>query len=162
MRAAVKLMGLGMTPAENSPPVVMADLGCGDGEFLISLLKHVNSATAFMPAGITGVGVDYSPSLIASAASKATLASQSVKWLTYDFNLDESDLASQLLQLGVTHMFVYLIPKQLTLKTVRGILENLLNSGVVICCYKFLPAYLQAVRVDEVMNLAVYEREETG
>jgi SAM-dependent methyltransferase len=157
MRAAVKLMGLDVPLADGATPSVVADLGCGDGEFLIGMLTHLNSLSSPATA-ITGVGIDYSPSLIATASSNAVLASQSLEWLTYDFNLDEADLVAQLQALGVTHTFVYLVPKQLALKTVRNILVKLWESGVVVCCHKFQPEYLKAKRSDVIMDLAAYEQ----
>jgi hypothetical protein len=52
--------------------------------------------------------------------------------LIYDFNDDREDLVSQLIDgHQVTHVFVYLVPKQLALLTVRAILTRLCGSGVV-------------------------------
>lgn len=137
------------------PPVVVCDLGCGDGAFLINLITHINLTSRL---SIRGVGIDYDATLLTTAATSALLAHQSVHWITYDFNLDLSDLSSQLLSRGVTHVFVYLVPKQLNLKTVRGILERLVESGVVVCCHKFQPRYLVESRRDRLMDLVIYEK----
>lgn len=165
MRAAVELMGLARAPDAAAPRRVVCDLGCGDAAFLLSLLAHVNRIQAELdllppPPPVHGVGVDYDPALIAAAARDAAAAGveAEVAWLTYDFNADEENLVGQLLELKVTHVFAYLVPKQLALGTVRGILEGLRRAGVVVCAYRYHPGYLEAVRVDEVMGLEVYER----
>jgi hypothetical protein len=85
------------------------------------------------------------------------MAGENAQWLTYDFNLDEDDLLGTLETEGVTHVFVYLVPKQLVLKTVRTLLTRLFESGVMICCHKFQPGYLKAARTDILMDLVVYE-----
>ncbi|KAL8292134.1 hypothetical protein RQP46_001600 [Phenoliferia psychrophenolica] len=104
------------------------ETGCGDGEFLIGLLLHLNSPSPSPSASlqkITGFGVDYNSALISTATSNALLSPRSPSsWLVYDFNADLDDLASTLELQGVTHVFVYLVPKQLALPTVRGILER--------------------------------------
>lgn len=169
MRAAAKLMRLNVTPSSGLPsaPQVICDLGCGDGEFLIGLLKHLNSPPITSPSPLpsvspfppsSGLGIDYNASLIATAASNSLAAHQKASWLVYDFNLDENNLFGQMREQGVTHVFVYLVPKQLALKTVRSLLTRLCESGVVICCHKFQPEYLVATRSDVLMDLVVYER----
>lgn len=162
MRAAATIMGLDVIPTAAIPAKalsVVCDLGCGDGEFLIGLLSHLNTITqTTTETAIHGVGIDYNAQLIETATVNAVAVGKSVRWLTYDFNEDLDDLAAQLLALDVTHVFVYLVPKQLALQTVRGILTRLYERGVVVCCHKFLPAYLTASRRDDLMNLAVYER----
>lgn len=176
MRAATVLMNL-KGPGMFDRPTLVCDLGCGDGEFLIGLLGYLNSG--FEPAprddddddddstptttrtttrSVHGLGVDYNPGLIATATLNAVLAHESAQWLVYDFNADEDDLFSQLAARGVTHVFVYLVPKQLALATVRGILEKLVRGGVVVCCHKFQPGYLVETRRDVLMDLVVYER----
>ena len=155
MRAAVKIMGLGK-PSTSTKPIIVADLGCGDGEFLLGMIAHITSPTS----QARGIGVDYDAQLIATAEQKTVQTDLKMEWLIYDFNLDQEDLASQLLGKGATHLFAYLIPKQLALKTVRAILERLLHAGVVVCCYKFHPGYLTPSRRDEVMNLEVYKKLE--
>lgn len=156
MRAAATLMGLDLAVSTQQ---VVCDLGCGEGEFLIGLLKHINAisrqATA-TTSPILGVGVDYNAEMIAVATTNAVSEGESVKWLTYDFNLDKSDLVGQLNILHVTHVFVYLVPKQLALDTVRGILTKLQENGIVICCHKFQPTYLTAVKRDVLMDLVLY------
>ena len=158
MRAAAKLMRLDLTPNPGLPvtPQVICDLGCGDGKFLIDLLQHI---TKTAPLTTSGFGIDYSASLIATAILNAATAGEKAQWLVYDFNLDEDDLFGQMGKEGVTHMFVYLVPQQLALKTVRTLLMRLCESGVVICCHKFQPACLGAWRLgeDELMDLVVYK-----
>lgn len=79
-----------------------------------------------------GIGIDHSPALIATAGIQSTLQNVNASWLTYDFNDDREDLVSQLINgHQVTHVFVYLVPKQLALLTVRAILTKLAGSGVV-------------------------------
>ncbi|CZR52615.1 uncharacterized protein PAC_02492 [Phialocephala subalpina] len=163
MRAAATLMRLNLTPDPSLPstPQVVCDLGCGDGEFLIGLLGHINSPPPpLLPPALTtsGFGIDYNSALIATAASNAITAGQTSSWLVYDFNLDENDLFGQTRKKGVTHVFVYLVPKQLELKSVRALLTRLCENGVVVCCHKFQPGYLAATRSDELMDLVVYER----
>lgn len=164
MRAATTLMRLDLSPHPALPsttPHVICDLGCGDGEFLIGLLGHVNALSKTFPLPLlatSGFGVDYNAALIETATLNAVTAGVTAQWLVYDFNLDEEDLSSQISQKVVSHMFVYLVPKQLALKTVRTLLMRLLESGVVICCHKFQPAYLKATREDVLMDLVVYER----
>lgn len=162
MRAAATLMRLDLTPDPNLPSTqqVICDLGCGDGEFLIGLLSHLNNpnSSSPIPTTISGFGIDYNASLIATASLNAISASQTANWLVYDFNLDEQDLFAQMGKRGVTHVFVYLVPKQLALGTVRKLLERLWESGVVVCCHKFQPEYLVAKRTDVLMDLVVYER----
>lgn len=160
MRAAVTLMGLDL-PSSIQTQNVVCDLGCGDGEFLIGLLRHVNNiSVASLP--IYGFGIDYDPALIATATVNSIAATQTASWLVYDFNLDTDDLFSKIAAAGVTHVFMYLVPKQLALGTVRLLVERLWESGVVICCHKFLPEYLNVARSDLLMNLCVYERGKKG
>lgn len=156
MRAAVTLMGLDL-PSSIQTQNVVCDLGCGDAEFLIGLLRYVNNvSTAALP--LRGFGIDYDAALIATATANSMAAKQTASWLVYDFNLDADDLFSKIVAAGVTHVFVYLVPKQLALGTVRLLLEKLCESGVMICCHKFLPGYLEVTRKDELMSLRVYER----
>ncbi|KAF2493922.1 hypothetical protein BU16DRAFT_590748 [Lophium mytilinum] len=160
MRAAVKLMGLDLAP-NTSPPFirqVICDLGSGDGEFLIGLLGYVNAITnTTTTSSVHGVGIDYNAALIDTANTNAISAGVNAKWVVYDFNEDKNDLVSQLSAAGVTHVFTYLVPKQLALKTVRAILTRLCESGVMVCCHKFQPNYLTATRRDALMDLVVYE-----
>lgn len=161
MRAAATLMLLDVVAVVGAIPTqkVICDLGCGDGEFLINLLRHINSN------GVTpvhGVGVDYNAELIKTATLNALAEGEIVEWMTYDFNEDEFDLFSQLALHCVTHIFVYLVPKQLALKTVRRILTRLYKSGVMVCCHKFQPTYLEATGRDELMDLVVYSQSASG
>jgi hypothetical protein len=83
----------------------------------------------------------------------------SAEWLIYDFNEDQNDLVNQLIDIhGVTHVFIYLLPKQLELKTVRSILTRLWEGGVTVCCHKYQPGYLVPARLDKLMELVVYHR----
>lgn len=158
MRAAADLMGLARAPEPNHPRRrVVCDLGCGDAAFLLSLLAHVNQLQSSLLPAVHGVGVDYDAALVAAGARDARAAGAAVEWLTYDFNADEGDLAGRLVGMGVTHVFAYLVPKQLALGTVRAILTRLRGAGVVVCAYRYHPLYLEASRVDEVMGLEVYE-----
>jgi len=161
MRAAAVLMRLNINPDPDLAfsQQVICDLGCGDGEFLIGLLTHINTLTKTATnKAVHGLGIDYNAELIKTATINAVLAEENAQWLTYDFNEDEDDLFSQLLVEGVTHVFVYLVPKQLALKTVRKLLTRLCESGVMVCCHKFQPAYLTATSTDALMDLVVYER----
>jgi SAM-dependent methyltransferase len=157
MRAAATLMRLDIIPSPDLASIqqVICDLGCGDGEFLIGLLSHINSPIHALP--VHGLGIDYNASLIATATLNAVTAQQTATWLTYDFNLDEDDLFAKIKGVGVSHVFVYLVPKQLELKTVRALLTRLRESGVMICCHKFQPGYFKATRTDHLMDLVVYE-----
>jgi SAM-dependent methyltransferase len=158
MRAAAALMRLDLIVAPGSHQV-MCDLGCGDGQLLIGLLAYVNKITGTTDlTSVHGVGVDYNAELVQTASSNAILAGENVRWLTYDFNDDKHDLFAQLVLHRVTHIFVYLVPKQLALQTVRRILTQLYDSGVIVCCHKFQPGYLTATRRDTLMDLVVYER----
>ncbi|KAJ7695497.1 hypothetical protein B0H17DRAFT_434572 [Mycena rosella] len=156
MRAAAALMRLDVLPAEKTPSEalsVLCDLGCGDGEFLIGFLAHINRIThTTSTTAVHGVGIDYNAGLIKTATVNAVDAGEHVQWLTYDFNEDRDDLSGQLARQHVTHVFVYLVPKQLALRTVRHILTRLYESGVVICCHKFQPGYLAATRRDTCAN----------
>lgn len=81
-----------------------------------------------------------------------------IDWLIYDFNEDQEDIVDQLVNTHhVTHVFVYLTPKQLALPTLRKILTSLCRGGVVVCCYKFFPEYLSPARKDLLMELVVYD-----
>ena len=132
MRAAATLMGLDTPHGTNIRSSdqetlrrVVCDLGCGDGDFLVNLLSHLNTDNCSITA-VHGVGVDYDAQLIKSAAVRSGSAGQHIRWLEYDFNEDLSDIASQLLDIHhVTHVFVYLLPKQLELQKVRKILTRL-------------------------------------
>jgi hypothetical protein len=95
---------------------------------VINLLAHISSFTR----AASGVGIDYSPTLIASAGTQSALQNVNASWLVYDFNEDRDDLVNQLITTHhITHVFVYLVPKQLALFTVREILTKLCGSGVV-------------------------------
>lgn len=159
MRAAATLMRLDLLSALGTVATqqVICDLGCGDGEFLINLLHHVNAITN-STTPLHGVGIDYNAELIKTATINALSVGETVRWLTYDFNEDEYDLFGQLALHHVTHLFVYLVPKQLALKTVRQILTKLYESGVMVCCHKFQPSYLKATRTDVLMDLVVYSQ----
>lgn len=146
-----------------SPQQVICDLGCGDGEFLIGLLTHVNAPVRTSltcvpnpPSPSLGFGIDYNASLIATATLNSISANQTASWLVYDFNLDEDDLFGKMVEKGVTHVFVYLVPKQLDLATVKRLLVRLCEEGVLVCCHKFQPGYLREVGRDEIMSLVVY------
>lgn len=81
-----------------------------------------------------------------------------IDWLIYDFNDDQEDLVDQLITAHhVTHVFIYLTPKQLALPTVRKILTRLCQGSVVVCCHKFFPEYLTPARKDLLMELVVYD-----
>ncbi|KAJ7262861.1 hypothetical protein C8J57DRAFT_1334024 [Mycena rebaudengoi] len=160
MRAAATLMRLDLLPLTPSQPLsVVCDLGCGDGQFLIGLLGHINSIThTTSTTAIRGVGIDYDAALTKTAVLNAKSAGENVCWLTYDFNADEDDLFGQLARKHVTHVFVYLVPKQLARLTVRRILTQLCESGLMVCCHKFQPEYFTATRRDTLPDLVVYER----
>jgi hypothetical protein len=120
------------------------------------LLGHINASASRITA-VKGVGIDYNAALIKSATIKSGAAGVSAQWLIYDFNEDRDDLVNQLVTIhGVTHVFIYLLPKQLALQTVRRILTRLCESGVMVCCHKFHPDYLTPVRYDSLMELIVY------
>jgi hypothetical protein len=121
------------------------------------LLDHINAPSDNI-AVAHGVGIDYNAELIESAGTRSQLEGVDVQWLIYNFNDDHDDLVSQLLITHhVTHVFIYLVPKQLALPTVRHILTSLCKSGVVVCCYKFHPRYLTPARHDILMELVVYD-----
>jgi hypothetical protein len=106
-----------------------------------------------------GLGIDYNADLIKSAGIKSELEGVSAQWLIYNFNDDQEDLVGQLTNTHhVTHVFIYLVPKQLALQTVRHILTRLCESGVVVCCHKFYPQYLTPARRDIMMDLIVYDQ----
>lgn len=124
---------------------------------VIGLLGHLN-ANPSRPAA-QGVGIDYNAALIQTAIINSDLAGVSAEWLIYDFNEDQDDLVKQLVSINhVTHLFIYLLPKQLALRNVRAILTRLYDSGVVVCCHKYHPDYLTGVRFNKLMELIVYER----
>lgn len=120
------------------------------------MLDHIN-VLAKRVTTAHGVGVDYDAALIKSAGMRSELEGVNAEWLIYDFNADEDDLFSQLVAYHVTHVFVYLVPKQLAMQTVRLILTRLCASGVVVCCHKFHPQYLTPARRDDLMGLVVYD-----
>ena len=123
---------------------------------MIGLLKHVNISSL---TTISGIGIDYDGQLIKTALLNSGTAGVRAKWLIYDFNEDQNDLVHQLIGIhGVTHLFIYLLPKQLELQTVRRILTRLWEGGVTVCCYKYQPRYLVPARLDKVMELVVYQR----
>lgn len=102
--------------------------------------------------------MDYNAALLETAGINSNSSISSFKWLIYNFNEDNEDLASQLLTLHhVTHVFIYLTPKQLALPTLKKILTTLCRGGVVVCCHKFFPAYLVPARRDLIMELNVYD-----
>jgi hypothetical protein len=106
-----------------------------------------------------GVGIDYNASLLETAGINADkLKDVNIEWLIYNFNDDNEDLVSQLITTHhVTHVFIYLTPKQLALQTVRKILTKLCEGGVVVCCHKFFPLYLKPARRNTLMELVVYD-----
>ena len=127
---------------------------------VISLLDHINETSNSIA---TGVGIDYDTALIKSAGVASEIRGVDSQWLVYDFNDDQDDLVNQLINIHqVTHVFIALVPKQLALLTVRGILTRLCESGVVVCCYKFHPLYLTPVKRDVLMDLVVYDRTSCG
>ncbi|KAL3426854.1 hypothetical protein PVAG01_00363 [Phlyctema vagabunda] len=164
MRAAATLMHLGLSTVaeaasgpEGVERIVVCDLGCGDGDFLLSLLDHIKPIASSITT-LHGVGVDYNVELINSAGLKSKSQGLDVQWLIYDFNDDQDDLVHQLTAVhNITHIFIYLVPKQLALQTVRNILTGLCQSGVVVCCYKFFPKYLTPARRDTLMELVLFD-----
>ncbi|TID26399.1 hypothetical protein E2P81_ATG00876 [Venturia nashicola] len=165
MRAAATLMRLDLAGAatsklgaEKARNTVVCDLGCGDGEFLIGLLGHINALTENSSVA-QGVGIDYNAKLIETAGiNSALIKGMTIAWLVYDFNDDHEDLVDQLITVHhVTHVFIYLTPKQLALPTVRTILTRLCSNSIVVCCHKFFPEYLTPARRDLLMELAVYD-----
>ena len=155
----------------------MCDLGCGDGDFLVGLLSHLNaSSSSSSLTTVYGVGIDYDTELISAAGIRSGSAGEIVEWIVYDFNEDQNDLANQLITTyNITHVFIYLLPKQLALQTVQRLLTRLCErlaksskqvalvwrlivifSGVTVCCHKFQPKYLSATKHDTLMDLAVY------
>ncbi|KAE9966559.1 hypothetical protein EG328_008824 [Venturia inaequalis] len=80
-----------------------------------------------------GVGIDYNAKLIETAGINSALIKDiKIDWLVYDFNDDKEDLVNQLITAHhVTHVFIYLTPKQLALPTVRSILTRLCAESVV-------------------------------
>ncbi|TVY85111.1 hypothetical protein LSUE1_G000440 [Lachnellula suecica] len=159
MRAAATLMCLGgdkvaLTAGQEAATTVVCDLGCGD---VIGLLSHINGLTKSISTA-NGVGIDYNAELINTAGINSKAAGVNAEWLIYDFNNDLDDLVDQLITTHqVTHVFIYLVPKQLALETVRNILTKLARSGVVLCCHKFFPLYLKPARRDVLMDLVVYD-----
>ncbi|KAH6723565.1 hypothetical protein BKA61DRAFT_664292 [Leptodontidium sp. MPI-SDFR-AT-0119] len=157
MRAASTLMALDLAlKDQKAAATVVCDLGCGDGEFLIGLLGHINAVASNLSTA-QGIGIDYNAELIKTAGLNSNTQGAKAEWLIYNFNDDQDDLASTLINAHqVTHVFIYLVPKQLAMPTVRGILTRLYESGVVLCCHKFYPEYLTAARKDVLMDLVVY------
>ncbi|CAG8974367.1 hypothetical protein HYALB_00011299 [Hymenoscyphus albidus] len=163
MRAAATLMRLIPEVTSIKPdtkPVVVCDLGSGD---VIGLLSHINKLNSSDIVAANGVGVDYDAALIDDAGLKSKLEGVDAKWLVYDFNADENDIVTQLVTNHlVTHVFIYLTPKQLALPTVRKILTRFCGSKMVVCCYKYFPLYLKPVRRDLVMDLVVFDETSQG
>ncbi|KAL2070942.1 hypothetical protein VTL71DRAFT_13968 [Oculimacula yallundae] len=157
MRAAATLMALDIAlKDQKAATTVVCDLGCGDGEFLIGLLGHINGVANNLSTA-QGVGIDYNAELIKTAGLNSITEGAKAQWLIYNFNDDSDDLASSLIDSHmITHVFIYLVPKQLAMPTVKAILTRLWESGVVLCCHKFYPEYLTPARKDVLMNLAVY------
>jgi hypothetical protein len=124
---------------------------------VINLLSHINKPSNSNQYA-HGIGIDYNASLLKTAGLNSHDSLSSFKWLIYNFNDDNDDLVSQLLTVHhVTHVFVYLTPKQLALLTLRKILTRLCKGGVVVCCHKFFPNYLVPARKDSLMELCVYD-----
>jgi hypothetical protein len=123
------------------------------------LLGHINALTSSISVA-HGVGIDYNASLIETAGiNSALIKGMNIEWLIYDFNDDQEDLVNQLITTHhVTHVFIYLTPKQLALQTVRKILTRLCGGGVMVCCHKFFPGYLTPARRDLLMELVVYDK----
>jgi hypothetical protein len=109
-----------------------------------------------------GIGIDYDAELIKTAGINSGLKGVNIEWLIYDFNDDQLDIVSQLIAHQITHMFIYLVPKQLAMQTVRRILTRLCESGVILCCHKFFPQYLRPARRDVLMDLVVYDATSCG
>ncbi|CZT45764.1 uncharacterized protein RSE6_06106 [Rhynchosporium secalis] len=159
MRAAATLMALEHAlKDQKAATTVICDLGCGDGEFLLGLLGHINGVLNNLSTA-QGVGIDYDAEFIKTAGLNSHSQGAKAKWLIYNFNDDSDDLASTLMDShAVTHMFIYLVPKQLAMSTVRAILTRLWENGVVLCCHKFYPEYLTPARKDVLMDLMVYHK----
>lgn len=159
MRAAATLMALDLALKDGkAATTVVCDFGCGDGEFLLGLLGHINSPTSNLSTA-QGVGIDYNADLIKTAGLNSDTQGAKAEWLIYNFNDDQDDVASTLIDTHqITHMFIYLVPRQLAMPTVRGILTRLYENGIVLCCHKFYPEYLAPTRSDPLMDLAVYHK----
>jgi hypothetical protein len=123
---------------------------------VINLLSYINTPASTTPYA-HGIGIDYNASLLETAGLNSHHSSSSFEWVIYNFNDDNDDLVSQLLTVHhVTHVFIYLTPKQLALPTLKRILTRLCEGGVVVCCHKFFPTYLVPLRKDLLMELCVY------
>jgi hypothetical protein len=111
------------------------------------LLVHINTLSN---SCAQGVGIDYNAALLETAG----INSDKLK----DFNDNNKDIVAQLLTIHhITHVYMYLTPKQLALQTVRKILTRLCEEAVVVCCHKFFPLYLKPARSDVLMELMVYD-----
>ncbi|KAK6584733.1 hypothetical protein PZA11_002957 [Diplocarpon coronariae] len=140
---------------------VALDLGAASPQAfrtVIGLLGHINSVANNVSIA-HGVGIDYDTGLIRTAGINSQARGVISDWIVYDFNDDLKDLATTLINVHrVSHVFIYLVPRQLAMKTVRKILTRLCESGVVLCCYKFYPDYLTPTRRDTLMELIVYDK----
>jgi hypothetical protein len=120
------------------------------------LLVHINALSGSIAQG---VGIDYNASLLETAGINSDkLKDVNIEWLTYNFNDDKEDLVAQLIaKHHVTHVFIYLTPKQLALQTVKKILTRFCGEAVVLCCHKFFPLYLEPAKRDTLMELNMYD-----
>jgi hypothetical protein len=145
--------------------ICILDLGCGEGVFLNHLLLYsrdqqqaaaqFNDKTSSID--IRGIGIDYNSSFIETAQQHARSVNVKATYIQYDFNSDRNNIAEELITAyHITNCYAYLVPKQLSLPTVRSLLLQLINADVLICCYKFYPAYLPLLQEDKRMELCLY------
>ncbi|KAK0103258.1 hypothetical protein ONS95_005292 [Cadophora gregata] len=98
---------------------------------VLGLLGHINSPKSNLSTA-QGVGIDYNAELIKTAGINSNTQGAKAEWLIYNFNDDQDDVASTLIDTHqITHMFIYLVPKQLAMPTVRGAGKT---PGLRCCC----------------------------
>lgn len=101
---------------------------------VIGLLGHINGVANNLTTA-QGIGIDYNAELIKTAGLNSNTQGAKAEWLIYNFNDDQDDLGSTLINAHqVTHVFIYLVPKQLAMPTVRGVSSVLQaeNPGVLL------------------------------
>lgn len=121
----------------------VADLGCGDGRFLVAAAAR----------GVRGLGVEADPIFAARARENVAAAGQADRVEVVEGDALTADLAR------VTALFVYLVPEGLAL--LRPVLDAVRARGVPIATYTFsisgwTPTEVRVVHPGESFDVSVY------
>ena len=163
-RAAIDLFDFDLyCNAHNTNTINLVDLGCGDGIALCNMIQYCKQIKYCNNVTINGIGIDYSEQLLHQAEqnTKQYNLHGSITYIQYNFNYNSYNILQELLQYNTTHVYIYLVPKQLNLSSIKYLLLQLIQYNIYIICYHFQPTYLPLIQSNNTMNLCIYGKQGT-